>query len=630
MSSSFRRERYDCIVIGAGHAGIEAALAASRMKAKTLMLSMSFDTIGEMSCNPAIGGVGKGQLVKEIDALGGEMGRAADATAVQFRQLNASKGQAVRSSRCQSDRVQYKKYMQKRVSTQPGLHFEQAKVSALLVKGSTIEGVQTKDGKNIYAKTVILTPGTFLNGKIHIGSKTFLSGRLHEPHSAGLCENLKDLGFDMMSFKTGTPPRLSGKTINFSKLMRQDSDVQPSPFSFTTQEILKNRKLLPCYITTTNEKTHNIIRRNIHLSPMYSGKIQSTGVRYCPSIEDKLVKFAEKNQHQIFLEPEGLETDLYYPNGISTGLPEHVQEAMVHSIKGLEQAQITQFGYSIEHDVIDSTQLKPSLETKKINGFFCAGQINGTTGYEEAAAQGLIAGINAVLKIRGQEPFVLGRDESYIGVLIDDLITKGTEEPYRMFTSRVENRLIVREDNADWRMCAHAYRLGLIEKEHYEKIRQKYQCIEDEINHLRQVRVRPSCGINEALQKRGSAPLRSVTALSDILKRPGISYDVVAPFNGKFKNFSPTMISQIEYEIKYQGFIERQRKEIDRFRYLERIKLPEGIDYHHVPGLSIEIQQKLQHHTPVSLGQASRISGVTPAAISILMIYLKKRNLAKI
>ncbi|MDP8266973.1 MAG: tRNA uridine-5-carboxymethylaminomethyl(34) synthesis enzyme MnmG [Candidatus Aceula meridiana] len=620
-----RKSVYDCIVIGGGHAGCEAALVASRMGLKTMMINLTFETVGEMSCNPAIGGVGKGQLVKEIDALGGEMGKAADKTAIQFRRLNASKGQAVHSSRCQSDRKKYRIYMQKVVSAQQeNLTFKQGKVVEILVKKSKVYGIRTEEGEIVYCKTVVLTPGTFLNGKIHIGPKTFPSGRINESNSTCLANNLQSLGFDLMSFKTGTPARIDGKSIDFSKMTRQDSDETPMPFSFSTKEVPKTQKLLPCYITTTNKKTHDIIRANMHLSPMYSGKIQSTGVRYCPSIEDKLVKFSAKDTHQVFLEPEGLDDDLYYPNGISTGLPEKVQEKFVHSIKGLEKAKIVRYGYSIEHDVIDSTQLTPFLETKKIKGFFCAGQINGTTGYEEAAAQGLVAGINAALKVKEKEPFVLGREEAYIGVLIDDLITKGTEEPYRMFTSRVEHRLVVREDNADRRMCEYSYQFGLMTKEDYEEVKKKYAVIQEEIDHLKKVRIAPCKEIDEVLCAQQSAPLRNVTALSNILKRPGISYQMIAPFNGNLKNLPKEIIDQVEYELKYEGFIQQQRKNIERFKYLEYIKIPLNLDYTSVPGLSMEIQQKLKRFTPTTLGQAHRISGVTPSAISILMVYLKK------
>jgi tRNA uridine 5-carboxymethylaminomethyl modification enzyme len=619
-------KHYDCIVIGAGHAGLEAALAPSRMGCLTLLVNISFETIGEMSCNPAIGGVGKGQLVKEIDALGGEMGKSADATGIQFRQLNASKGAAVRSSRCQSDRKGYRLYMQNVISHQEHLDFKQAKVSDILVEDGKVIGIRTEDNETIHTKTIVIAAGTFLNGKIHIGTKTFPAGRIDELNSTRLPQSLKDLGFQLMSFKTGTPPRLDGKTIDFSQMVRQDSDARPVPFSFLTKEILKAQKLMPCYITATNERTHDIIRANLHLSPMYSGRIKSTGVRYCPSIEDKLVKFASKKQHHVFLEPEGLETDLYYPNGISTGLPEDVQEQMIHSIAGLEHVSIVRFGYSIEHDVILSTELRATLESKRIHGLFFAGQINGTTGYEEAAAQGLVAGINAALKVRGEEPFILRRDESYIGVLIDDLVTKGTEEPYRMFTSRVEYRLIVREDNADKRMCEYAYRFGLMKEECYQQIKQKYAIIEKMIARLRQTPIRPGTEIDDVLVKNNSAPLRNVTTLGELLKRPEISFDMITRFSDEGQDYPREVIEQIEYEIKYEGFIARQLKDVEKFKHLENIKIPDDLDYASIPGVSKEIQHKLKVFNPMTLGQAHRISGVTPAAISILMIYLKKRN----
>ncbi len=620
-------KQYECIVVGAGHAGIEAALAASRMGCKTLIINMSFDTIGEMSCNPAIGGVGKGQLVKEIDALGGEMGRAADATGIQFRRLNASKGAAVRSSRCQSDRKRYKLYMQDVVKHQENLEFFAGKVGDILVQDDKVIGIKTEDGTPILAATVILTPGTFLNGKVHIGPKTFSAGRINEEGATLLARSLKDNGFRLMSFKTGTPPRLDGETIDFQHLTRQDSDDPPLPFSFATAKIPLEQKLLPCYITTTNEKTHDIIRANLHLSPMYSGKIQSTGVRYCPSIEDKLVKFASKQQHHVFLEPEGLDTNLYYPNGISTGLPEDVQEKMVHSIKGLERVKIVRFGYSIEHDVIDATQLNASLESKHLLGLFFAGQINGTTGYEEAAAQGIVAGINAALRVKGQGSFVLGRDEAYIGVLIDDLITKGTQEPYRMFTSRVEYRLLVREDNADKRMASYAHQFGLMSEEQYKRVEEKYATVDQMISQLKEKRVAPGPQMDDLFEKYKSAPLRHVATLSEVLKRPEMTFDAIADLIEDRVGFSREVIDQVEYDIKYEGFIARQKKDIEKFKYLEKIKIPIEINYEEIFSLSIETRQKLQRFRPATLGQANRISGVTPAAISILMVYLKKRSL---
>lgn len=615
---------YDCIVIGAGHAGVEAALAASRMGCSTLMITLFFETIGQMSCNPAIGGVGKGQLVKEIDALGGEMGLAADRTGIQFRQLNASKGQAVRSSRCQSDRKRYKLYMQDIVSRQKNLDILVGEAAEMVVRDSRIVGIKMTSGEEIAAQTVIVTTGTFLKGRIHVGKDITSGGRVGEPAAVRLADNFKDLGFEVLFFKTGTPPRLDGRTIDFSKLEPQHSDARPIPFSFRTAEIPKDQPLLPCYITHTTENTHDIIRSNFYLSPMYSGQIHATGVRYCPSIEDKIKKFAAKNSHHVFLEPEGLDTFEYYPNGISTGLPAEIQEAMVRSIPGLEKAVLTRPGYSIEHGVIPATELRPTLETKKIRGLFLAGQINGTTGYEEAAAQGIIAGINAGLQAKAQAPFILGRSEAYIGVLIDDLTTKGTDEPYRMFTSRVEYRLIIREDNADKRLARYGHKFGLLSAMDYENVIKKYEMIDREVEHLKTTRLYPGSPLDEELQKMNSTPLRQPTLLADILRRPEVNYKMIAPYDGHLKNFPQEVIGQVEYEIKYEGFIKKQFKTVERFRHIENIKIPTDLDYHKVGGLSSEIREKLKRFAPISLGQANRISGVTPAAISILMVYLRK------
>jgi tRNA uridine 5-carboxymethylaminomethyl modification enzyme len=620
---------YDCIIIGGGHAGVEAALALSRMGCSTLMTTLFFDTVGQMSCNPAVGGVGKGQLVKEIDALGGEMGLAADRTGIQFRQLNASKGQAVRSSRCQSDRERYKLYMQDVVRRQGNLDVLEDKVSELLIKGGKITGLRTESGLEIQCANVVVTTGTFLNGRIHVGKTITPGGRVGEPNSTRLADNIRDLGFKVALFKTGTPPRLDGKTIDFARLEAQHSDEPPVPFSFRTPFIPKDQKLLPCHITRTNEKTHEIIRANMHLSPMYSGQIQAIGVRYCPSIEDKLKKFSDKSSHQIFLEPEGLDTDEYYPNGISTGLPLDIQEEMARSIEGLERVKINKPGYSIEHGVIPATELKASLETKKIGGLFFAGQINGTTGYEEAAAQGIIAGINAARNVKNREPFILARGESYIGVLIDDLVTKGTEEPYRMFTSRVEYRLVVREDNADLRLAKYGRELGLLSEESYRGVEQKYEAIRKEVEHLKTTRVYPGGALDTELVKRNSSPLRQPALLSDILKRPEVDYAMVASFDGKLKDFPQQVIGQVEYEIKYEGFIARQFKDIERFKHIEKIKIPADINYDVISSLSIEARQKLKRFLPMNLGQANRISGMTPAAISILMIYLRKMSLER-
>lgn len=615
---------YDCIVIGAGHAGLEAALSTSRMGCSTLMVTLFFDTIGQMSCNPAIGGVGKGQLVKEIDALGGEMGLAADRTGIQFRQLNASKGQAVRSSRCQSDRKQYKLYMQNVVRHQENLTVLEDKVAEIVIKNGQVVGIKTEKDIEIACKTVIVTTGTFLYGRIHVGKQITAGGRIGEPNSTKLADNFKDLGFEVVLFKTGTPPRLDGKTIDFSKLEPQHSDNPPVPFSFRTPFIPADQKLLPCHITYTSQITHDIIKNNFHLSPMYSGQIKATGVRYCPSIEDKLKKFSDKERHQIFLEPEGLDTDEYYPNGISTGLPAEVQEEFVRTIPGLENVKFNRHGYSIEHGVVPPTECTPSLETKKVKGLFLAGQINGTTGYEEAAAQGIIAGINAALKIQNKAPFILGRHESYIGVLIDDLTTKGTEEPYRMFTSRVEYRLVVREDNADRRLSKYGHAFGLLSDEEHKRIESKYEAIDREIQHLRTTRIHPGSQLDKDLVQHNSTPLRQPTLLSDILKRPEVNYSLIAPYDGQLKDFPQNVIDQVEYEIKYEGFIRRQLKDIEKFQHIEKIKIPGDMDYDQIPSLSKEIREKLKRFAPLTLGQANRISGVTPAAISILMVYIKK------
>lgn len=616
------RQHYDCIVIGGGHAGIEAVLAASRMGCRSLLVTMQIETVGQMSCNPAIGGVGKGQLVKEIDALGGEMARAADQTAIQFRQLNTSRGQAVRSSRCQSDRQLYRLYMKHTLENQKNLFLRQDKIVEILTKDGCVRGVKTSRGAEILAETVVLTPGTFLNGKIHIGAVNFSGGRIGESASHRLAGCIRDLGFSLMSFKTGTPPRLDGRSIDFSKLEIQPPDKVPIPFSFGTRKL--PQRLLPCHITHTNEETHDLIRRGLHLSPMYSGAIKSTGVRYCPSIEDKIVKFTDKKSHQVFLEPEGLRTYEYYPNGISTSLPFDIQLKMVRSIQGLQSARIMRPGYAIEHGVIPAVELKHSLESKRISGLFFAGQINGTTGYEEAAAQGIMAGINAALKAKNRPAFILGRQESYIGVLIDDLITKGTDEPYRMFTSRVEYRLLIREDNADKRLAKYGYDFGLIEARDYAQVTKKYFTIAREVEHLRKTRVVPGTPLDKKLKKIKSSPIRQSTTLSDILKRPGVTYKMIAPFDGLLKKMPQPVIDQVEYEIKYEGFINRQLKDVARFKNIENIKIPQDFDYSQIPGLSIEIRQKLKKFTPSSVGQANRISGVTPAAISILMIYLKK------
>lgn len=614
---------YGCIVIGAGHAGIEAALAPARLGVKTLMVNYFFDTIGQMSCNPAIGGVGKGQLVKEVDILGGEMGLAADRTGIQFRRLNASKGPAVHSSRCQSDRERYREYMQEVITSQENLKFLEGEAGEIVLVNGRAAGVKLVSGEYFQAPAVIVTAGTFLNGRIHVGPKITPGGRADEKPSLDLARNIADLGFALRNFKTGTPPRLDGRTIDYSRMLRQDSDEPPLPFSYRTPCIPPGKKLLPCWITHTTEETHRVIRENFHLSPMYSGQIDATGVRYCPSIEDKLKKFGDRQSHHVFLEPDGLETPIVYPNGISTGLPEDVQEVFVRTIPGLERAEFLRYGYSIEHAVIYAEELKPTLESKRIGGLFFAGQVNGTTGYEEAAAQGLIAGINAALLVQGREPLVLGRDEAYIGVLIDDLITKGTNEPYRMFTSRVEYRLLVRENNTDRRLAHHARRLGLMSEEAFAVVERKYAAVDAGIRRLASRKAAPD-EINELLEIAGSAPVAGSTDLLHILRRPEISFGMLSSLDEELRQLPADVVEHIEYEVKYEGFMDRQKKEVEKFRHLENIRIPEGMDYGAVPGLSIEVRQKLLHFKPATLGQANRISGITPAAISILMVYLRR------
>ena len=594
---------YDVIVVGAGHAGIEASLAASRMGAKTLMLTLNLDHIGQMSCNPAIGGIGKGHLVKEIDALGGEMARAIDETGIQFRMLNTKKGPAVRASRAQADKALYRQQMKRVLENCPNLALRQGSVERLLVEGGEAKGVETQIGEIFYGRRVILTTGTFLKGLIHVGDRNYSAGRAGDFAVQGLSDSLNELGFKVGRLKTGTCPRLDGRTIDYARLQAQYGDDPPIPFSFSTEKI--SQRQIPCHITYTNSRTHEIIKSAIHRSPMYSGIIKSRGPRYCPSIEDKVVRFADKERHQIFLEPEGADTVEVYPNGLSTSLPLDVQIEMVRSIQGLERAEIMRPGYAIEYDYVEPTQLYPSLETKLIKGLYHAGQINGTTGYEEAAAQGLMAGINAVLSLRGKEPTILARDKAYIGVLIDDLVTKGTEEPYRMFTSRVEYRLIVREDNADIRLAKYGHAFGLLSDGEYGQVIDQYETVERHIEHLRHVK-------------------RDGKSLYDLLKRPEVTYDTIRAYDDSFKDCSASTASHIEYAIKYEGFISRQMKEVEKFRHIEYIRIPDGFDFEAVPGLSKEVREKFKRFTPATLGQANRISGVTPASIALMMVYLKK------
>lgn len=613
---------YDVLVVGAGHAGIEASLAAARMGYRTLMLTLNLDHIGQMSCNPAIGGIGKGHLVKEIDAIGGEMGRAIDETGIQFRVLNTKKGPAVRASRAQADKALYRQRMKRVLESCENLTLRQASVERLLVSNDTITGVETQIGEIFEAHRTILTTGTFLKGLVHVGDRNYAAGRAGDFAAQGLSDSLRDLGLRIGRLKTGTCPRLNSKTINYSRLSVQYGDEHPIPFSFGTERITQPQ--IPCHITYTNKNTHDIIRAAIHRSPMYSGTIKSRGPRYCPSIEDKVVRFADRHRHQIFLEPEGYDTVEVYPNGISTSLPLDVQTEMVHTIEGLENAAIMRPGYAIEYDYVEPTQLSPTLETKKLRHLYLAGQINGTTGYEEAASQGLMAAINAVQSLRTAAPVVLSRDQAYIGVLIDDLVTKGTDgEPYRMFTSRAEYRLLLREDNADLRLTDIGFKLGLAGDVAHQSTQDKRASIANLLRTLNNFELHPTAAVQATLADWNTAPLRNVTTLAQLLRRPEVNYAHVAQFLPDPDQVNPDVVLQVEVDIKYSGYVRRQAEAVERFQKLETMHLPTDIDYGRIDGLSQEIREKLTRIRPRSLGQAYRIPGVTPAAVSVLSVYLR-------
>ena len=628
-SSTVFPRRFDVIVVGGGHAGAEAALAAARMGCATLLLTHSIETLGQMSCNPSIGGIGKGHLVREVDALGGAMALAADEAGIQFRTLNGSKGPAVRATRAQADRVLYRAVMRGRLENQPNLWLFQQAVDDVQVQGGRAVGVVTQMGLAFEARAVVLTAGTFLNGRIHIGLDNYAGGRAGDAPSISLAARLRELQLPQGRLKTGTPPRLDGRTIDFSACTEQPGDADPVPvFSFMGHAGMHPRQV-PCWITNTNERTHDIIRSGFDRSPMFTGQIEGVGPRYCPSVEDKINRFAGKDSHQIFLEPEGLNTNEFYPNGISTSLPFDIQYALVRSIRGLENAHILRPGYAIEYDYFDPRALKSSFETRQIEGLFFAGQINGTTGYEEAAAQGLFAGLNAALQVKGEPPWLPRRDEAYLGVLVDDLITKGVTEPYRMFTSRAEYRLQLREDNADMRLTETGRRLGLVDDARWDAFCRKRDAVSRETQRLKSTWVNPrTLPASEAERVLGKA-IEHEHHLFDLLRRPGVSHAALmtlpnAAAGRDDANLTPAAIEQVEIAAKYAGYIDRQKDEVDRAAHFENLRLPPQLDYMQVTALSIEARQKLNAHKPETLGQASRISGITPASISLLLIHLKK------